>query len=107
MTGPYKMEAYTLKVFELDDFSTYSIKNQRTCKKMCEKEFEESLPVAKLKAELLKFTETLIQERSVGYNCTGLTTLKYPVRVKASLGDMGLGNVADTIQVINYDKPCF
>lgn len=107
MTGSEKMESYQLKLYELDDYSTYSIKNQRACRSLCEKEFEENMPVAKLKEELLKYTETLIQERSVGYNCTGLTTLKYPVRVKASLGEMGLGNVSDTIQVINYEKPCF
>lgn len=107
MTGSEKMESYQLKLYELEDYSTYSIKNQRTCRKLCEQEFEEKLPVSKLKEELLKYTETLVQERAVGFNCTGLTTLKYPVRVKASLGEMGLGNVSDTIQVINYEKPCF
>ena len=44
---------------------------------------------------------------TLSHNCTGFTTLKFPVRVKAKLGPMGLGNVVDLIQVVNHEQLCF
>jgi hypothetical protein len=58
-------------------------------------------------ALLIKYSKNLIDEKIVGHNCTGLTTLKYPVRVKASLGKLGLGNVIDQTHVINHEEVCF
>jgi hypothetical protein len=49
----------------------------------------------------------LIDQKVVGFNCTGLTNLKYPVRVKARLAENGLGNVADIVQVISHEEVCF
>jgi len=65
------------------------------------------MPGDRLRALLLTYTQGLIAERAVGFNCTGLTTLKYPVRVKASLGKLGLGNVSDTIEIVNHEELCF
>jgi hypothetical protein len=36
-----------------------------------------------------------------------MTTLKYPVRVKAKLAQNGLGNVADVVEVIGHEEVCF
>lgn len=106
-TGSYQLPSTTLKLYELQDYSNYSKANQNECRELCLREFEKDLPSKKLNQELLSYSETLIQEGLLGHNCTGLTTLKYPVRVKAKLGLIGLGNVADMIQVISYEKPCF
>jgi hypothetical protein len=56
---------------------------------------------------LLAYAQNLIQINTLGYNCTGLTTVKFPVRVKAKLGHFSLGNVADVIHVINHEQICF
>ncbi len=61
----------------------------------------------RLNALLMSLTQDMINERVVGYNCTGLTTLKFPIRVKAKLGDMSLGNVEDLTQVVNFEEICF
>ena len=61
----------------------------------------------RLNALLVTLSKEFIDERVVGYNCTGLTTLKYPVRVKAKLGDMSLGNVEDLTQVVSHEEVCF
>lgn len=107
MTGSHQMPATTFKTYQLDEFGTYSVKNQRTCKELCLKEFQDDMPTARMNALLLTYSQRMIEEKALGYNCTGLTTLKYPVRVKASLGQIGLGNVIDQIYVINHEELCF
>lgn len=107
MTGSHKLQPNTFKVYELEEFSSYSVKNQRLCRESCLKEFEKDMPTERLQALLITYGQSLINEKQLGYNCTGLTTMKFPVRVKASLGRMGLGNVSDTVQVVTHEELCF
>lgn len=107
ITGSYQMQQNNFRTYELEEFSTYSMKNQNECRKLCLKRFEEDMPAARLNALLITYAQGLIQEGALGYNCTGLTTLKFPVRVKASLGNLGLGNVADLVQVVSHEEVCF
>lgn len=107
ITGSHKMTPNTFKVYELEEFSSYRVKNQLACRESCLKKFEEDMPSDRMNALLMSYAQSLINERGVGYNCTGLTTLKFPVRVKASLGKLGLGNVSDTVRVINHEELCF
>lgn len=107
MTGSHQMSVNTLKTYTLESFSSYSLKNQKKCRLSCEEKFLEDMPTQRLNALLATYAQGLITEGAVGYNCTGLTTLKFPVRVKASMGQLGLGNVADVIQVINHEEICF
>jgi hypothetical protein len=107
MTGPHQMQPNTLKVYELEEFSSYSAKNQRTCRQSCLEKYEADMPSDRLQALLLTYAQNLIQEKALGYNCTGLTTLKFPVRVKASIGQLGLGNVSDIVQVVTHEELCF
>lgn len=107
MTGSHQMSVNTLKVYTLESFSSYSLKNQKKCRLSCEERFMEDMPTQRLNALLATYAQGLITEGAVGYNCTGLTTLKFPVRVKASMGQLGLGNVVDVVQVINHEEICF
>jgi hypothetical protein len=107
IAGSHMMPPNSLKVYELEEFSSYAVKNQYACRKSCLERYEEDMPSERLHALLLLFSQRLISEKLVGYNCTGLTTLKYPVRVKASLGKLGLGNVADNIHVVTHEEVCF
>ncbi len=107
LTASHNMSETVLKTYELEEFSSYSLRNQRVCRKLCLDQFEKDMPQSRLNALLASYTQTLTNQQALGYNCTGLTTAKYPVRVKASLGNLGLGNVADTIQVISHEELCF
>lgn len=107
MTGSHKMPSTELKTYELEEFSTYSINNQKLCRLSCLEAFADDMPQERLNALLLSYSQSLITEGALGYNCTGLTVLKYPVRVKARLGNLGLGNVVDTVQVIAHEEACF
>lgn len=106
-TASHELASTNLKTYELEEYSSYSVKNQNSCRNKCLKEFEKDMPTERLNALLLTYGETLIQERALGHNCTGLTTVKFPVRVKAKLGQLGLGNVVDIVQVVTHEEQCF
>ena len=106
-TGSYQMQPNNFRTYQLEEYSTYSKKNQRECREACIKKFEEDMPASRLNALLITYAQSLIQEGQLGYNCTGLTTLKFPVRVKARLGNLGLGNIADLVQVVSHEEACF
>lgn len=107
MTGSHKFPATTLRTYELEDYARTTRKNQQSCRQSCLEKFERDMPADRLTALLMNHSARLIERRVVGYNCTGLTTLKYPVRVKAQLGNISLGNVVDIIQVVNHEELCF
>lgn len=106
-TASHQLAPSSMKIYELEEFSSYKAKNQHACRQSCLAEFEKDMSSERLNALLQLYTQNLIQDKALGYNCTGLTTVKYPVRVKATLGRLGLGNVADFVQVINHEEPCF
>ena len=107
VTGSHQMDSTPLKVYTLETYDTYRVKNQIRCRDMCLKTFEEDLPTERMTALLLLHSARLIREGVLGYNCTGLTTVKYPVRVKANLGRLNLGNVADQVYTVNHEQECF
>jgi hypothetical protein len=106
-TGSHQLKTNRLKVFELEEYSTYGVAHQRECRDNCLQRFQEDLPEDRMRALLLTYAQSLINENALGYNCSGLTTLKFPVRVKATLGRLGLGNVIDQTYVVNHEELCF
>jgi hypothetical protein len=107
LTGTHALSPNRIKTYELEEFSAYSQKNMLECRNLCEKEFNRDMGHNRLGALLLTYSERLIENGVLGRNCTGLTTLKFPVRVKAILGKQGLGNVVDTIHIVNHEETCF
>jgi hypothetical protein len=107
ISGPNRHEPNTLKNYDLESYDTYRVKNQYACREACQDAFHSDMPTRRLNALLVKYSKSLIDEKVIGHNCTGLTTLKYPIRVKASLGRLGLGNVIDQTHVINHEEVCF
>ena len=96
-TGSHQQPYTVFKNYAANEFSSYQVKNQWQCRKNCEEKFQDDLPSNRLSAVLILYTQKLIEEGTLGYNCTGLTTLKFPVRVRARLGKLALGNVVDMI----------
>jgi hypothetical protein len=107
LTGSQQMSPVVIKKYELEEFSSFAPKNIRQCRESCLAEFQKDMSSERLNALLVTYSMQLIDQKVVGYNCTGLTTLKYPVRVKAKLAQNGLGNVADIIQVVSHEEICF
>lgn len=107
ITASHQIEPIIIKIYNLEDYSTYARRNINQCRKTCLDEFQKDMPADRLSALLVTYSQELIGEKQVGYNCTGLTNLKFPVRVRAKLGNQGLGNVADFVQVVSHDEVCF
>lgn len=107
LTASHVLPSVTLRKFELESYDNRSIKSQLSCRKSCLKSFEKVMNHQSLNSLLVAHTQNLIENKLVGFNCTGLTTLKFPVRVKAKLGNFGLGHVADVIHVVNHEEICF
>jgi hypothetical protein len=106
LTGPQTLGIKILKVFELEEFNRHSLSNHDLCRESCVKTFEKEVTSKRLKFELLNYSQELIEKNIIGYNCSGLTTLKFPIRTKAFLGGKGLGNVSDFIEVVSFEKAC-
>ncbi|MGE3609062.1 MAG: hypothetical protein AB7I27_05700 [Bacteriovoracaceae bacterium] len=107
ITGPNQLPINHLKTYKLEEFATYSEKNKESCRSSCLNHYQADMPIEQLNAYLVHYSKLLINEGKIGYSCTGLTTLKYPVRVRARLASKGLGNVVDMIQVVNLEESCF
>jgi hypothetical protein len=107
LTGSHSLPPTTLKTYEQEEFNAHTPKSHLKCRESCEKRFQEDMTHDKLTALLLLYSSKLIDEKVLGYNCTGLTNLKYPVRVKAILGSRSLGNVADFVHSANFEQSCF
>lgn len=107
LTGSYQQSPTILKTYELEEFSSFAPKNIQQCRQSCLEEFQKDMSSSRLNALLVTYSMELIDQKVLGYNCTGLTTLKYPVRVRAKLAHRGLGNVADIVQVVSHEEICF
>jgi hypothetical protein len=107
LSGKHKFPPLTLKKLKLDSYDDYSASSLISCRNSCSQVLEKQMNVENLNALLSAYTQNLIETNTLGYNCTGLTTVKFPVRVKAKLGNLSLGNVADEIHVINHEQICF
>ena len=107
LTGSYKIPPMVIKTYELEEFSSFAPKNINQCRESCLAEFQKDMPTSRLNALLVTYSMQLIEQKVLGFNCTGMTTLKYPVRVKAKLAQNGLGNVADIVEVIGHEEVCF
>lgn len=107
MTSSHQSEPSVLKTYELENYASKSLNAQSACQKSCLKTFSKDMKGGRLKSLLHLYTQRLISEKAVGFNCTGLTTLQYPVVVKARLGNLSLGNVYRSLEVLTYEEPCF
>lgn len=107
ITASQNLGQTSLKTYELESFDTLSKNSQNLCRKNCEEKFQSDMTEERMNALLAIYSQKLIEEKVAGFNCTGLATFKYPVRVKASLGNIGLGNVFDQMYVVTHEEECF
>lgn len=106
-TASAKMRPTLVKTYKLQSYDTLKVKNQLQCRESCLSRFHEDFTSESLNQILVGHTQNLISTGVLGYNCTGLTTLKYPLRMKAKLGTLPLGNVIDQIEVVTHEQVCF
>jgi hypothetical protein len=106
LTGSHKMSPVILKTYELEEFSSFAKASSKKCQSSCLREFQRDMTQDHLIGLLETYSSQLNEEKSIGVNCTGETTLKFPIKVKAKLGKKGLGLVTSFIQVIHFNQSC-
>ncbi len=79
----------------------------QACATECRESSIDKFPYPQLQQVAYQQSVKLIKNDEVGYNCTGPTTFKYPVRFKASLGPVTLGNVRQEMVIVHHDQKCF
>lgn len=107
MTGSHRMAPATLKSYQLENYASVSVIARDKCRISCLEKFQDDMNIDRLKALLLVYSQRLIDQRLVGYNCTGLTTFQYPIVLKANLGSVSLGNVYQSLEVVTHEEACF
>jgi hypothetical protein len=97
----------TLKVLEVEEFSTYSNKNYSLCMKSCVQEFQEEFLGEKLNQHLRAYAGELMSAGQLGTSCAFPLELKFPIKVKAVLGSKNLGSVENFNEFIIFEVQCF
>lgn len=106
-TGSQKMEPASMRQYALQSYDSLSPENQNECRESCLQKFRVDLPAEDMRTILVGLSQKLIEQGVVGFNCTGLTSFKYPVRLKVKLGGLSLGNAADQLEVVTHEQVCF
>jgi hypothetical protein len=107
LTASHEIPPHLYYSFEADEFPSVSLKHVNLCREVCKSSFHQKIPAERLQAGVTNYGQFLVEQNLVGHNCTGFTTLKFPIKVRAFLGPYGLGNVVNLSQVINYERICF
>jgi len=76
------------------------------CLRECRRDALGKYPRALLEAELVPWAEELASEGAHGRICSGPTTFKIPVHVKAQLGDRPLGIAHRTVVFLHREQNC-
>jgi hypothetical protein len=77
-----------------------------TCLRECRRDALARFPRAILEAELAPWVDEIAAADSQGRICSGPTTFKVPVYVKAHLGDRALGVAHQTVVVLHREFDC-
>ena len=89
------------------EFGKLSKVTYQACLMDCRESAHNDYSYPQLQQIVQKQTVKLIEKAKIGHNCTGQTTLKYPVRFKANLGPIALGNIREEMVIIQHEEQCF
>jgi hypothetical protein len=102
-----KVTSYYIQTFSGKYYGLPTPRAKLECLSDCQNIFETKVDEYYLKQELRDIGEKLAYEGQLGFNCTGATTLKFPVQVRAYLGESSLGISHTSFHNIHMEKVCF
>ncbi|MFP5458769.1 MAG: hypothetical protein ACLGG7_08555 [Bacteriovoracia bacterium] len=88
-------------------FGKFDAESQRTCRQECQTEAMREYDAAYLREKLTPWVRELVSNGVAGYNCTGSTDFKIPVRVRARIGKFSLGLAHESMVFLSYNRSCF
>lgn len=107
MRDSRRIEDYTVANLRGKFYGNYDLNAVRDCRNDCAILAQEQYDETTLKDKLLPWADELVAYGLSGYNCTGPTTFKIPVRVRASLGERRLGIARQSVIFLHRERSCF
>ncbi len=106
LPGLTKPEAKLLSQFKASYQGDFALESQKQCLIDCRENVWSRYPTATLDEMLRPWLIQLLDQQVVGKNCTGETTLKIPLRVRARLNQHAIGNALDIIHITHIKRSC-
>lgn len=107
MTASQKTEKHIVAEFRGKYYGNFDYGAVKECRNDCAYIAQRDYDDERVKELLLPWVNELIEYGLAGYNCTGPTTFKVPVRVRASLGSRTLGISRESMIFLHREKNCF
>lgn len=102
-----KIEALPIGQFKTNYYGDYKIESQTSCRRDCRVSAMNDYDADTLREQLVPWSDQLVDTKRAGYNCTGPTDFKIPVRVRARMGKVSLGLAHETVVFIHRERSCF
>lgn len=107
LTGSLSTQVESKVFDEGREFGVLNPQNYQGCLMDCRQAAYNEFPYYQLQQVAYQQSNKLIANDALGYSCGSATTYKYPVRFKASLGPIALGNVRQELVIIHREQNCF
>jgi len=107
LTGSQSIGPLAVGDFKTSYYGNLALDSQNACRKECRLGAMEDYSPSVLREQLLPWTDQLVANKLAGYNCTGPTDFKIPVRVRANIGTVSLGWAHETMVFIHRQRSCF
>ncbi len=106
LTASRSTDTLTVGKFTTNYYGDYKLESQDSCRKDCRLKAMSDYHATALREQLLPWTDRLVANGLAGYNCTGPTDFKIPVRVRARMGKVSLGLAHETMVFVHRERSC-
>lgn len=106
LSASYKLPAHELGKEKVSFFDLDNDETQELCRKDCQLFYKKQYPDPIVNQLLEIHANSLIRKSDLGYNCTGPTTIKYPLRMKALMDDRPIGVVRFSMGIVHLELSC-
>lgn len=107
LTASQQVDPFPIGKYKTNYYGDYKAESLTACRKDCRLRAMEDYDANTLEERLAPWTDRLVANGLAGYNCTGPTDFKIPVRVRALMGKVSLGLTHETMVFIHRERSCF
>mgnify|MGYP003390277214 CR=1 FL=1 len=102
-----KTEIHTIDRMQGKYYGIVNAATARECRQDCAALTQQEYTEEVLQEKLTPWVDELVNSGLAGYNCTGPTSFKVPVRVRATLQSRSLGIARQSMVFIHRNRSCF
>ncbi len=106
LSASHRLGPFSLVQFKTSYFGKWDASSVKSCRDECVTEAQRGYDANELRQRLTPIAQELIATGDVGINCTGPTDLKFPVKVRARMGEKVLGIAHETMVFLHLEQRC-